>query len=257
MKFLIIGDVCGKTGRKMINEHVKSLKKKHEIDFVICNGENSAHGKGITKKIYQQLLENGVDCITMGNHTFSKSDINNFIDEANKMIVPYNFPNNDKGQGTAVFHVKGKRVRVTNLLGSLFMGFEVPSAFEAFKEIIKNQTDEIHIVDFHGETTSEKIAFAYHFSDHLSCLVGTHTHVQTADETILLDKTAFISDLGMCGCVDSILGRDINEAISKFISNEKTRYTIAEGRGIFCALIVEIDEKTNKAIKVERIRIVE
>ena len=256
MRILFVGDIVGSVGRSMVGELVPKLKEEKNIDLVVCNAENAAHGKGITKKIYHQLMDFGVDVLTLGNHAFAKEDIFAFIDDASNMVRPMNIEPQDVGNSTCVIEVNHKKVAVSNLSGEVFMNGVIDSPFACMEDILEEYSDcDIHVVDFHAEATSEKIAFAYCFADRVAAVVGTHTHVQTADERIINQTCATISDLGMCGPYHSILGRDIEEIITRFTSDEKTRYTMAEGVGIFCGCIVEIDESSNHATKIERIQI--
>lgn len=254
MKILFIGDIVGAVGRKMVMEHALSLKEEHQIDLVIGNGENTAHGKGITYKIYNQLLQYGIDVITMGNHTFSKDAIFNFIEDAPNLVRPSNLMPTDCGQSYKVVEVCGQRVCICNVMGEVFMHNVVSSPFEDMQAILERVEADIYFVDFHGEATSEKAAFAHQFAGQVQAVVGTHTHVQTADERII-DGTAFISDVGMCGVYDSIIGRDVQEILTRFTTDEKTRFTLAEGSGMFCGVIIEIDVDQKKATSIERIQI--
>lgn len=254
MNILFIGDIVGSTGREMLSKYLPELKQQYAIDLVIANGENSAHGKGITQKIYNQLLAYGVDMLTMGNHTFSKSDIYNFIDDADRMVRPANMDPVSYGESTRVLMVKNKRVAITNLCGEVWMNNIVDSPFACMEDVLENVEADIYLVDFHGETTSEKIAFTYQFAGVVQAVVGTHTHVQTADDRIVYG-TAAISDLGMCGPYTSVIGRDVNEIITRFTTNEKTKYKIASGPGIFCGAVVEIDDHSNHATSITRIQI--
>ena len=221
---------------------------------MVANGENAAHGKGITKKIYHQLLNYGVDVVTMGNHTFSKDDIYTFIHEADRMVRPANMEPCDVGNSTLVIEVLGKRIAVTNLSGEVFMNNVVDSPFFCMEDVLHEVDADIYLVDLHAEATSEKIAFAYHFSGKIAAVVGTHTHVQTADEQII-DGTAMISDLGMCGAFKSVIGRDVNEVLTRFTTQEKTRFQIADGPAIFCGAVVEINNESNQAVHIQRIQI--
>lgn len=257
MKLLFVGDVVGAVGRRMVAEHVPHIRQDEEIDVVICNAENSAHGKGITKKIYHQLLNSGVDILTMGNHTFSKKNLEDVIDEMDHMVRPANMLPLEYGKGTRIFTFKDKRIAVTNLIGEVFMINVSESPFDAMERILSETQADLHFVDLHGEATSEKIAFTYAFSKQCSVIVGTHTHVQTADERIVDEHCAAISDVGMCGPIHSVIGRDIDEVLRRFRNKEHTRFMIAEGKGIFCGCIVEIDDETNCAIDIRRIQIKE
>lgn len=255
MRILCVGDVVGSVGRAMINQHVKRIREECNVDFVVCNGENAAHGKGMSRKIYYQLLGYGVDALTMGNHTFSKKDLCEYIDECDRMVRPGNMEPEEYGTWYRVFEVKGKKIAVINLVGEVFMNMVIESPFVMLDELLEELDADIIIVDLHGEATSEKIAFTYHFADRAQIIFGTHTHVQTADERIVNGHCAAISDVGMCGPYHSVIGRDINEILTRFLTGEKTRFTIAEGEGIFCAILVDIDDETNKAAKIERIQI--
>lgn len=254
MNILFLGDIVGKAGRGAVREYLPRVKQQYQPDLIIANGENSAHGKGITRKIYNELRELGIDVITMGNHTFSKNDIYTFIDEADRMVRPANMEPLGYGQSTCILEVNGKRVAITNLSGEIFMNNVIDSPFSCMEDILDEVDADLHFVDLHAETTSEKIAFAYHFAGRVNIVVGTHTHVQTADERIVYG-TAAISDLGMCGAYTSVIGRDVSEVVTRFTTDEKTRYTVAEGPAIFCGLFVKLDDHTNKAIYVERIQI--
>lgn len=254
MNILFLGDIVGSVGRAMVEEHLPKLKEQHAIDLVIANCENAAHGKGITKKIYHQLLGYGIDMITMGNHTFSKNDIYMFINEADRLVRPANMDPLDYGKSTRVLTVKDKKVAITNLCGEVWMHNIVDSPFACMEDVLEDIEADIYLVDFHGEITSEKIAFAYNFAGRIQAVVGTHTHVQTADERLVYG-TAAISDLGMCGAYTSVLGRDVEEIITRFVTDEKTKYKLAEGPGILCGAIVKLDDVTNRAIHIERIQI--
>lgn len=254
MNILFVGDIVGSVGRECVRDLLPELKASYEIDLVVANGENAAHGKGITRKIYNQLLSYGIDVITMGNHTFSKNDIYQFIEEADKMVRPANMEPLDYGQHSVVVKVHGKRVAISNLSGEVWMHNVVDSPFYCMEDILQDIEADIYLVDFHGEATSEKIAFAYQFAGRIQAVVGTHTHVQTADERIVYG-TAAITDLGMCGAYTSVLGRDVEEIITRFTTQEKTKFKIAEGPAIFCGAIVTIDDESNRATRIERIQI--
>lgn len=254
MKILFIGDIVGSSGREIVKVQLPQLKERYAIDLVIGNGENAAHGKGITRKIYQQLLDSGIDVITMGNHTFSKNDIFQFIEEADHMVRPANMEPVEYGQHTRVVKVHGKRVAISNLSGEVWMNNVVDSPFYCMEDILNDIEADYYLVDLHGEATSEKIAFTYAFAGRVQAVVGTHTHVQTADERIVYG-TAAITDLGMCGAYTSVLGRDVEEIVTRFTSDEKTKFKIALGPAIFCGALVTIDDETGKATDIQRIQI--
>ena len=257
MKVLFIGDIVGKSGRDIVSSLLLSLKKENNIDLVIANGENSAHGKGITYKIYKQLLSDGVDYITMGNHTYSKSEMLEHMDEMDRLVVPYNHSLRTTNNYYKIITYKGLKFCLTNILGEALIPQSNMSPYEAFRNVIeanKINNPDFYFVDLHAETTAEKRVFTEYFKDVAKVVVGTHTHVQTADEQII-DDVAFISDVGMCGAYESVIGRDINESIISNIDKEKTRYSIAEGPAIFCGVIIEIDEKEKKPTAIQRIQI--
>ena len=257
MKVLFIGDIVGKSGRDIVSSLLYSLKKEYGIDLVIANGENAAHGKGITYKIYKQFIAEGIDYVTMGNHTFSKAEINDHMEEMDRLVIPYNHVKRNSDNYYKLIEYKGLRFILTNLLGSVLIGESNMEAPEAFIEVL-NKTGPLHpdfyFVDLHAETTAEKRVFVEYFRDYAKVVIGTHTHIQTADEG-LLNGCAFISDVGMCGAYDSIIGRDVDETIRSHIKKEPTRYTIAEGPGIFCGVVIDIDEKNKKPVSIERIQI--
>lgn len=253
MKILFIGDIVGRCGRDIVFDYIDQLKKEYQIDFTIVNGENSAHGKGITKRIYDQFISHGVDCITMGNHSFSKSDIIKDLDDLDNLIIPYNHIK-QMGTGVRIYEFNGFRFAVCNILGEAFMSEVAMSPFEAMECIIQDYQDIPFFVDLHAETTSEKLLFAHYYRDYLIATVGTHTHVQTADER-LIGGSAYISDVGMCGAFDSIIGRDIDEVIKNRIDNEATRFTVAEGEAQLCAVVIDIDTDKAQATSITRIQI--
>jgi len=256
MKVLFVGDVVGAKGREMVEQYLPKLKKKYNPEVTIVNGENSAHGKGITVKIYQKLLSLGVQAVTMGNHTWDKKEIFEFIDEAKALVRPANFPEGTPGKGIVYVEADGKELAVINLQGRTFLP-AIDCPFRKADELIqeaKKRTPYI-FVDFHAEATSEKQAMGWYLDGKVSAVVGTHTHVQTADERILDKGTAFITDVGMTGPYDGILGVDREAVLKKFLTNLPVRFEINEGRGQLNAVLVEIEEGTGKAKSIKRILI--
>ena len=253
MKILFLGDIVGKKGREVIRDLLSSLKEQYKPDFVIANGENAAHGKGITYKLYNELISYGIDAITMGNHTYSKKEIFNDIESMDKLIVPNNI-NEKVGEGYRVFTVQNTKVCVVNLLGQALMGEYMSDPFTSYKEVLDNTNADIYFVDFHAEATAEKRLFLEYFKENVDVVVGTHTHVQTADEDILYDNVAFISDVGMCGPYYSIIGRNIDESINSYIYKEKTHYETCDSDPILCAVLIEFNS-INKPIDIKRIQI--
>lgn len=253
MKILFIGDIVGRVGRRMVKEHLPNIVDKYNIDFVIANGENASHGKGLLRHHYFELIESGVDVITLGNHYDSKKDIRGYIDRVDRLIRPLNLLNEYPGEGSAVYDVNGVSIRVTNLLGSSFMKEEVNNPYYSLLDYLSNQEEkeDIHIVDFHAEATGEKICFAYAFDGKVSAVIGTHTHVQTRDARILAEGTGFISDVGMTGLYDGALGFDKDSVVNKLMYGNQSKFSIPEeGRGLFSAVVLNIDERTGKCVEI-------
>ena len=254
MKVLAVGDLIGTAGLKKLEKEYKRIKDEENIDFCIVNAENVAEGMGITEKAFQALLRLNVDCITMGNHTWAKKDIFNFIDNP-KLIRPANYPKNNPGKGYQIFECKGKKIAVINLIGRVDIAVLSENPFLKAKSIVGQISDKVDIiiVDFHAEATAEKIAMGYYLDGKITALFGTHTHVQTADEKILPNGTGYITDIGMTGPKNSVIGMNINASIKRFETTLPERYKIVEGECMFNGVIFDIDDKTNKVIKIERI----
>ena len=254
MKVLTVGDIVGRTGLQKLKEVLPKIIKDNEIDFVIVNGENAADGMGLTEKMYKEILALNVNVVTMGNHTWGKKEIFNFIDDK-QIIRPANYSKNNPGRGYDIYECKGKKIGVINLIGRTSMSVLSENPFTVAKEIvseIKNKVDII-VIDFHAEATAEKIALGYFLDGEITILFGTHTHVQTADETILEKGTAYITDIGMTGPSKSVIGMDIGASIKRFETSLPEKYKIAEGKAKFNSCVFEIDDKTNKVIKITRI----
>jgi metallophosphoesterase (TIGR00282 family) len=257
VRILFFGDIVGKNGREAIKKYLNELKNKYRADFIIANGENASHGKGLLENHYLALLNYGINAITLGNHYQNKDSIKNYISRADKLIRPLNILNNFEGSGSRLFYVNGIAIRITNLLGQAFMNEDVVQPYLAIKPYL-NQEDSIHIVDFHAEATSEKEALGYLLDGKVSAVIGTHTHVQTNDARILSGGTAYISDVGMCGARNGILGFEKNSVMKRTIFNEKSTFQIDDNDcSIISAIFLEIDDNSKKAIKVEIINVEE
>lgn len=257
MKVLFIGDVAGSPGRDMVQVYLPKLKAKYHPHVTIINGENAASGKGITEKIYKQFLEQGAQVITMGNHTWDKKEIFEFIDDAKNMIRPANFPSGNPGKGLIFVNLNGIEVAVINLQGRTFLP-AIDDPFRKMDELIDVAKERTNIifVDFHAEATSEKQAMGWYLDGRVSAVAGTHTHTQTADERILPNGTAYITDVGMTGPYDSVLGMEKEAVLKKFLTSLPVRFEIDEkGRTQLNGFLVTIDDKTGVAAKVERILI--
>jgi metallophosphoesterase (TIGR00282 family) len=251
LKVLFIGDIVGKPGRRAAAEMIAIIKKEMPFDYCIANAENSAGGSGITNVLAQELYKYGIDVITLGNHTWSKREVTNFIDTDTHIIRPANYPVDLPGKGSVI--IDGK-LGVINLLGRVYMD-SVDCPFRVLDrelEHLKRQVKVI-IVDIHCEATSEKAALAWHADGRVSCVIGTHTHVQTADEKILPRGTAFLTDVGMTGPSDGILGVDSEIILEKFLSFMPVRFQLAKGRVQFNAVYLDIDEVSGKTNSIQRI----
>lgn len=257
VKILFIGDIVGSPGRKMLTEYLPQLKEKYKPQLTIVNGENAASGKGITEKIYKQFLSEGVQVVTMGNHTWNKREILDFIDDAPYLIRPANFPTSNPGKGIVYVKINELEVAVINLQGRTFLDAN-DNPFLKADELIteaKKRTNLI-FVDFHAEVTSEKQALAWYLDGRVSAVVGTHTHTQTADERILPEGTAYITDVGMTGPYDSILGVEKETIINRFLTNLPARFEVdTKGRNQLNACLISLDKHTGKAKAIERIMI--
>ena len=260
MRILFFGDVVGQLGRKAIVKYTFDLVKKYQIDFVIANGENATHGKGLNLNHYNELLDAGVDVITLGNHYLGKKHILDFIDDADHLIRPLNLINNIGGQGSRLFTVNNVNIRVTNVLGLAFMKDEVIEPYQAVHELLDSiqGEDSIHIIDYHGEATGEKMCFGYVFDGLVSAIVGTHTHVQTNDAKILENGTGFISDIGMCGDYDGVLGFEKTSVINKTMFGVQELFNLkTEGRMLVNAVVLDIDDITKKCKEIFPIKVVD
>lgn len=253
MNILFLGDIFGNTGREAITGHLKELKKDCQVDFTIANGENAAHGRGLSVKAADELYDSGIDFITLGNHTWSNSSIMHFIDDY-PIVRPANFHPDLPGQGYRVRETHKGKIGILNLQGRIYME---PSdnpftcALRCIEELQKETP--VIIVDFHAEATSEKIALAALLDGKVSAVIGTHTHVQTADERILPQGTGFITDVGMCGPLSSIIGMDTGLVTEKFIYNTPRRFEPARGTPQINAVLLEVEEQTGHTKKIERI----
>ncbi len=257
LNVLCVGDIVGRPGRRILAERLKGLIEERSIDCVIANAENAAGGSGLTPQIYDKLLRYGVHIVTLGDHTYRKRDIVETLDRADNIARPANFSDHAAGRGTALYKTgKGPTVGVVVLIGRLFMKpADCPYA-AADKWIARLQRQaEIIVVDFHAEATSEKVAMGYHVDGRVSCCFGTHTHVATADERILPNGTAYITDIGMTGAHDSVLGRKTQSVLKSFRTQMPVPFEIATGDVKMNGILVTLDSHTGKAERIERIRL--
>ena len=257
---LFIADIIGQAGFDITASLLPRIKQQHEIHFTIANGENAASGKGITPHLYRQILDLGIDVMTSGNHIWDKDKIYPVLDETDQLLRPHNYPQECPGKGVfhGTTHESYLPITVISLQGKSFM-YPIQCPFKTLDSVIesvrkKTQT-KIIFVDFHAESTAEKIALGWHIDGRVSALVGTHTHVQTADEQILPNGTAYITDVGMTGPMDSVIGMDKASAIKRFITQMPVRYQCASGLPQFSAVVIHIDKNTGDASGIQRIQL--
>ena len=256
MNILFIGDIVGKKGRKALEAFLPSFIEENSIDFVIANAENASHGKGLNREHMLDILSSGVDVITLGNHAFAKKELFTYIDDYQEVLRPANFHHIFPGKGSNIYVVNGKKIRVTNLIGRVFMPQGVENPFETLEKIIdEEEKADIHIVDFHAEATGEKEALAWDFDGKVSAILGTHTHVPTADLRLLPKGLAYQSDVGMVGPYNGILGSSRKEVILRTKTGYPSIFELEEdGPTIVCATLLVVDDHTNKVLKMKPIQ---
>ena len=261
MRLLFLGDMVGKTGRTAVYERLPSLIEQHRIDFVVVNGENAANGFGVTEPIFNQTMEAGADVMTTGNHVWDQKEALMLADNDHRFLRPANYPAGTPGVGAYVFDARdGAKVMVINIMGRVFMHPELDDPFSCIEELLKDgglgMAADFVFIDFHAEATSEKQCFAHFVDGRVSAVLGTHTHVPTADHQILPHGTAYMSDVGMCGDYDSSLGMDKEEPINRFVTKvPKGRFEPATGEATVCGAIIDLDGGTGLATRIEPLRI--
>lgn len=254
MNILIIGDIFGSCGLDYVSLVLRELKEDNNIDLCIANAENVSGGNGMTQADYMELIDAGVDAFTMGNHTFGKRDIAQILQNENNVIRPANYPEGTVGKGSMIIGAAGKKVGIINLMGRVnLLNIDCPfRAADREIDLIKDKCDII-LVDFHAEATSEKIAMGYYLDGRATCVFGTHTHVQTADETTLPHGTGYITDIGMTGAIHSVIGVSKEVIIERFLTSLPQKFDHAGGKAKLCGIIVTTDDKTDKCTDVKRI----
>ena len=259
MKLLVAGDIVGKAGRKIVRDGLRHLRKQDDFDLIVINVENAAAGFGVTPDIADQLFEAGVDVLTTGNHVWDKREILGYIDQEPRLLRPINYPDGCQGGGSYVATTaSGLDVAVVNLQGRVFMPI-IDCPFKGIDrelETLSKKTKFI-LVDFHGEATSEKMAMAWYLDGRVSAMVGTHTHIPTADERILPKGTAYITDLGMCGPYDSVIGIAPETSLPRFLKGVPTKFETAKANPWMCGVIIDIDEETGLARDIKRFKLTE
>lgn len=254
----MIGDTYGDPGRKAIELLVNAMKKNGEADFVVCNAENAAGGAGITERVAKDLFANGCDVLTGGDHFFDKlKEIEHFADQEPRLVRPANFPKGVPGRGSCVVECKGIKIGVVHVAGQAFMRYHFSSPFFSVDEEIEKVQKEgarLILVDMHAETTSEKMAISWYLDGRVAAVVGTHTHVQTADERVSQKGTACITDLGMTGPYDSVIGAQKEMIIQRFLTQIGSKKEVAQNDVWLCGALITVDEHSGKALKIERVR---
>ena len=259
---LFIGDIVGEPGRRAVKILLPKLREQHALDFVIANGENSAGGSGITPKMADEIFSAGVDVITSGDHLWDQKEVMELLQNEPRFLRPLNYPANVPGHGSGIFEIKNSKsgiqnpvlIAVLNAQGRTFMP-PLENPFSLAAEEVKRLREQTKIifVDFHAEATSEKIAFARMLDGQVSAVVGTHTHVQTADEQIFPGGTAYLTDAGFTGPHESVLGREIEPVLKRFLTNMPQRFEVAKNRVLLHGAVIEIDDVSGKAIKIQRV----
>lgn len=254
MNILVIGDIVGRPGRTVLKALLPGLQKEYAIDFTIANAENAAGGRGLTKDVNDEILSYGVDVITMGNHVWDNKNILSFIDDEHRLIRPVNYPEDCPGQGYHIYTAGfNKKVAVINASGRIFLP-PLDCPFQVISNLLEQFSPNVDyiIVDFHAEATSEKLAMGYYLDGKVTAVIGTHTHIQTADERILPGGTAYITDIGMTGPSESILGMEKEPVIEKFVTGRPTRFEVASGPTHLQGVVLNLDEATNKVQEIIR-----
>ena len=255
MRILCIGDVVGSVGCRFLRERLPSLKRFHGVDLVICNGENSADGNGLTVVSANYLFDSGVDAITLGNHAFRRQEVYTLLDESPFIVRPANFPARAPGKGIINLDMGRRIVTIINLMGNLSMEDGLENAFDCADRLLGQAESRIILLDFHAETTSEKRALGYYLDGRVSAVFGTHTHVQTSDAQVLPNGTGYITDLGMTGTIHSVLGVKTEIIVNRFRTKLPARFELADGACRLEGALFEIDDKNGKCLSAESLRI--
>ncbi len=258
MKLLFIGDVMGEPGLRAVRAHVPRLRRTYALDLVVANAENIAGGNGVTRDTVESLLAAEVDVLTNGNHVWDKREALEYIKTEPRLLRPHNYPAGTPGTGWHVATTRsGHKVGVLNLLGTMFMQPQLACPFACAEQALQQKPADVRLifVDMHAETTSEKMAMGWFLDGRVSAVVGTHTHVPTADERILPKGTGYLTDVGMSGCYDSVIGLEKEGALQRFVQKLPARFDVAQGEGTLCAALLELDETSGRCRGIERIRL--
>lgn len=256
LKVLFIGDIVGKIGRQTLKNLLPNIVDRYKIDLVIANGENAAGGFGINEKTAAEIFNCGVHIITTGNHVWDKKEAIPYIAKENRLLRPINYPSNNPGYGSVIYTIFDKKIAVLNVSGRVFMN-TLDCPFRTARSEVERLSEftKIIIIDFHAEATSEKVAFGYYMDGLVSAVIGTHTHIQTADEKILPNGTAYITDVGMTGPAVSVIGIEKEQIIERFLTQMPRKYEVASGKGMLNAVAIEIDPENGKATAIQRLQL--
>ncbi|MCC6729167.1 MAG: TIGR00282 family metallophosphoesterase [Chthonomonadales bacterium] len=257
MRLLMVGDIVGRPGRTAAHRLIPALRREHGVDFVVANAENAAGGIGITREIAVELLEQGgVDVVTLGNHAWAKREVYGYLDGEPRVLRPVNYPPGAPGHGHGLFQTPAGPVGVAVVQGRVFME-AIDDPFRAADAVLADlrRAAPIVLVDLHAEATSEKQAIGWYVDGRATAVLGTHTHVQTADERVLPNGTAYITDVGMTGPIDSVIGMSRETVLARFTTSVPTRFEVADGPARLCAVLVEADAGTGRALRIERIQV--
>jgi metallophosphoesterase (TIGR00282 family) len=255
MRVLFVGDVVGKPGRQAVRQLLPELRRRHAVDFAVVNIENAAGGFGFTPEIAREVLDAGADCLTSGNHVWKKREAYGYIDSEPRMLRPANYPDGAPGRGYGLYVVGRTQIAVANLMGRVFMD-PLDCPFRVLDQIWERIGGEspLFLVDFHAETTSEKVALGWYAAGRASAIIGTHTHVQTADERILPGGTAYLTDVGMTGPINGVLGVATEPVIEKFLTQMPVKFEVARGPAALMAVLLELDDHTGRAHRISRLQ---
>ncbi len=254
MRILMIGDIVGRPGRRAVRQTLETIRQELKIDMIVANGENAAGGNGITADVASEIYKYGVDVLTMGNHVWDKKEIISYIEKDPRMLRPANYPSGSPGRGAAIYNINGTDVGIVNLSGRVYLS-NLDCPFRAADEILERMSGQtkIILVDFHAEATSEKVALGWYLDGKVSAVLGTHTHIQTGDERILPKGTAYITDVGMTGPRNSVIGVKSHLVLEKFLTQMPVRFEVADGPYQFNAVVIDIENETGRASSIRRI----
>ncbi len=251
LRVLVIGDIVGKLGRRTVGAVLPEIRETHQVDFVIANGENTAGGRGLTPKLANELFDMGIDVITSGNHIWDKAEIYPALDKDERILRPMNYPESVAGHGV----YRGDGIVVMNVMGRAFMGVHLDCPFRAMDRALEQVRDaRVIIVDLHAEVTSEKVGMGYYLDGRVSAVVGTHTHIPTADTRVLPEGTAYVTDLGMVAALHSVLGMETKAVLERFLTQLPNRFDPVEtGPAVFNSVLIQIDQQTGRSLSIERV----